>query len=106
MLDDGALKKQRVAILNKYTDHYQLPLVRDKKKLEKLRAINEDESYDDVAFNKLENQVMHHIFGLFIWLIGHPIVRLDGLLVDYWWGVWWVSQMKSPKMHHSILWFH
>ena len=66
MLDDGALKKQRVAILNKYTDHYQLPLVRDKKKLEKLRAINEDESYDDVAFNKLENQVMHHIFGLFI----------------------------------------
>ena len=25
MLDDGTLKKQCVAILNKYTDHYQLP---------------------------------------------------------------------------------
>ena len=73
--DDGTLKKQCVAILNKYTDHYQLPLVRDKKKPEKLRAIikhlieqrnNEDESDDDIVFNKLENQVMHHIFGLFI----------------------------------------
>ena len=75
MLDDGTLKKQRVAILNKYTDHYQLPLVRDKNKPEKLRAIikhlieqrnNEDEIDDDRVFNKSENQVMHHIFGLFI----------------------------------------
>ena len=75
MLDDGTLKKQRVAILNKYTDHYQLPLVRDKSKPEKLRAIikhlieqrnNEDESDDDRVFNKSENQVMHHIFGRFI----------------------------------------
>ena len=30
MLDDGTLEKQRVAILNKYIDHYQLPLVRNK----------------------------------------------------------------------------
>ena len=75
MLDDGTLKKQHVAILNKYTDHYQLPLVRDKNKPEKLRAIikhsieqrnNEDESDDDRVFNKSENQVMHHIFGRFI----------------------------------------
>ena len=62
MLDDGTLKKQRVALVNKYTDHYQLPLVRDKNKPEKLRAIikhlieqrnNEDESDDDVVFNKI-----------------------------------------------------
>ena len=75
MLDDGTLKKQRVAITNKCTDHYQLPSVRDKKKPEKLRAItkhlieqrnNEDESDDDVVFSKSEKQVMHHIFGLFI----------------------------------------
>ena len=62
MLDDGTLNIQRVAILNKYTDHYQLPLVRDKNKSEKLRAIikhlieqrnNEDESDDDVVFNNI-----------------------------------------------------
>ena len=62
MLDDATLKKQRVAILNKYIDHYQLPLVRNKNKPEKLRAIikhlieqrnNEDESDDDVVFNKI-----------------------------------------------------
>ena len=30
ILDDGTLEKQRVAILNKYIDDYQLLLVRDK----------------------------------------------------------------------------
>ena len=39
MLDDRTLEKQRVAILNKYIDHYQLPLVWNKNKPEKLRAI-------------------------------------------------------------------
>ena len=62
MLADGTLEKQHVAILNKYIDHYQLLLVRDKNKPEKLRAIfkhlieqrnNEDESDDDVVFNKI-----------------------------------------------------
>lgn len=62
MLDDGSLEKQRVAILNKYIDHYQLPLVRNKNEPEKLRAItmhlieqrnNEDESDDDVVLNEI-----------------------------------------------------
>ena len=62
MLDDGTLEKQRVAILNKYIDHYQLPLVRNKNKPEKSRAItkhlieqrnNEDESDDDVVLNEI-----------------------------------------------------
>ena len=51
-----------VALLNKYIDHYQLPLVRNKNKPEKLRATikhlieqrnNEDESDDDVVLNEI-----------------------------------------------------
>ncbi|EDO30504.1 predicted protein [Nematostella vectensis] len=61
MLDDGTLEKQRVAILDKCIDHYQLLSVRNKNKPEKLRAIikhlteqrNSEDGSDDEVFNEI-----------------------------------------------------
>ena len=59
MLEDGTLKKQRVTILDKYIEYYQLSSVLNKNKPEKLKAIiqhmqnaPEDDSDEDLVMEE------------------------------------------------------